>query len=140
MQAAVDMMRKVLNGVQMDGVVVIGEGEKDEVRRGCVGCVLAGLGVMPEICASALFMSPAHLPCTCTVLLRYMWHALQAYTRKQGAPKVLRKMSSQSKHMLWGTEQRRVVNALQILKDMYLICKFWESNPPNLTGTDTGHV
>lgn len=25
------MMRKVLNGVQMDGVVVIGEGEKDEV-------------------------------------------------------------------------------------------------------------
>jgi fructose-1,6-bisphosphatase/sedoheptulose 1,7-bisphosphatase-like protein len=26
------MMRKVLNGVRMDGVVVIGEGEKDEVR------------------------------------------------------------------------------------------------------------
>lgn len=29
------MMRKVLSGVQMDGVVVIGEGEKDEVRRDC---------------------------------------------------------------------------------------------------------
>jgi len=29
-KAAVDMMRKVLNSVQMDGVVVIGEGEKDE--------------------------------------------------------------------------------------------------------------
>jgi fructose-1,6-bisphosphatase II len=29
-QAAVDMMRKVLNTVNMDGVVVIGEGEKDE--------------------------------------------------------------------------------------------------------------
>ena len=28
-QAAVDMMRKVLATVQMDGVVVIGEGEKD---------------------------------------------------------------------------------------------------------------
>lgn len=27
------MMRKVLNGVRMDGVVVIGEGEKDEVRK-----------------------------------------------------------------------------------------------------------
>lgn len=29
-QAAVDMMRKVLNTVNMDGVIVIGEGEKDE--------------------------------------------------------------------------------------------------------------
>eukprot|EP00877_Chromochloris_zofingiensis_P000571 jgi/Chrzof1/10514/Cz05g01180.t1_FBP1[v5.2] len=29
-QAAVDMMRKVLNEIKMDGVVVIGEGEKDE--------------------------------------------------------------------------------------------------------------
>ena len=28
-QAAVDMMRKVLSTVQMNGVVVIGEGEKD---------------------------------------------------------------------------------------------------------------
>lgn len=27
------MMRKVLNTVNMDGVIVIGEGEKDEVRR-----------------------------------------------------------------------------------------------------------
>jgi fructose-1,6-bisphosphatase II len=26
----VDMMRKVLNDISMDGVVVIGEGEKDE--------------------------------------------------------------------------------------------------------------
>lgn len=32
-QAAVDAMRVVLNSVQMDGVVVIGEGEKDEVSR-----------------------------------------------------------------------------------------------------------
>ena len=31
LQAAVDMMRKVLNTVNMDGVIVIGEGEKDEV-------------------------------------------------------------------------------------------------------------
>ena len=31
-QAAVDMMRKVLNSISMDGIVVIGEGEKDEVR------------------------------------------------------------------------------------------------------------
>ncbi|HEY5428438.1 MAG TPA: fructose-bisphosphatase class II, partial [Solirubrobacteraceae bacterium] len=29
-QAAVDAMRYVLDGVSMDGVVVIGEGEKDE--------------------------------------------------------------------------------------------------------------
>src|SRR5437763_14462199 len=29
-QAAVDAMRLVLDGVQMDGTVVIGEGEKDE--------------------------------------------------------------------------------------------------------------
>lgn len=29
-QAAVDAMRQVLSGVQMDGVVIIGEGEKDE--------------------------------------------------------------------------------------------------------------
>lgn len=39
-QAAVDMMRKVLSTVQMNGVVVIGEGEKD-VRAApffpCVG-------------------------------------------------------------------------------------------------------
>ena len=33
-QAAVDMMRKVLATVQMDGIVVIGEGEKD-VRPYC---------------------------------------------------------------------------------------------------------
>lgn len=32
LQAAVDMMRKVLNTVNMDGVIVIGEGEKDEVN------------------------------------------------------------------------------------------------------------
>jgi hypothetical protein len=31
LQAAVDMMRKVLNTINMDGIVVIGEGEKDEV-------------------------------------------------------------------------------------------------------------
>ncbi len=32
-QAAVDQMRKVLNSIAMDGVVVIGEGEKDEVHQ-----------------------------------------------------------------------------------------------------------
>ena len=31
MQAAVDQMRRVFNAIDMDGVVVIGEGEKDEV-------------------------------------------------------------------------------------------------------------
>ena len=58
-QAAVDMMRKVLATVQMDGVVVIGEGEKDvrPIDASCTqilpcasclatlcpfGCVLAG--------------------------------------------------------------------------------------------------
>lgn len=30
-QAAVDQMRRVLNSISMDGIVVIGEGEKDEV-------------------------------------------------------------------------------------------------------------
>src|SRR4051794_2079111 len=41
-QAAVDAMRRVLNTVQMDGIVVIGEGEKDQApmlftgeRLGC---------------------------------------------------------------------------------------------------------
>lgn len=33
MQAAVDMMRAVLNTVNMDGRIVIGEGEKDEVGQ-----------------------------------------------------------------------------------------------------------
>ena len=32
LQAAVDMMRAVLNTVNMDGRIVIGEGEKDEVQ------------------------------------------------------------------------------------------------------------
>ena len=41
LQAAVDMMRKVLNTVNMDGVIVIGEGEKDEVR-GTLGLQLHG--------------------------------------------------------------------------------------------------
>ncbi len=40
LQAAVDMMRKVLNSVQMDGVVVIGEGEKDEVSWVVVICLV----------------------------------------------------------------------------------------------------
>jgi hypothetical protein len=40
-QAAVDMMRKVLNSVNMDGVVVIGEGEKDEASARCVRCMPA---------------------------------------------------------------------------------------------------
>lgn len=40
LQAAVDMMRKVLNTISMDGVVVIGEGEKDEVRGQQLGIEL----------------------------------------------------------------------------------------------------
>ena len=32
-QAAVDAMRHTLDGISMDGVVVIGEGEKDERSR-----------------------------------------------------------------------------------------------------------
>ncbi len=32
LQAAVDQMRRVFNAIDMDGVVVIGEGEKDEVK------------------------------------------------------------------------------------------------------------
>lgn len=43
LQAAVDMMRKVLNTVNMDGVIVIGEGEKDEVTS--VTCFLVGMTV-----------------------------------------------------------------------------------------------
>ncbi len=41
MQAAVDMMRKVLNTVNMDGVIVIGEGEKDEVQKLQMSCAIA---------------------------------------------------------------------------------------------------
>ena len=41
LQAAVDMMRKVLNTVNMDGVIVIGEGEKDEVNM--IACLLVGV-------------------------------------------------------------------------------------------------
>ena len=46
-QAAVDAMRLVLNTVAMDGIVVIGEGEKDEAPMLFNGEVL-GTGVPPE--------------------------------------------------------------------------------------------
>lgn len=40
-------MRKVLNSISMDGVVVIGEGEKDEVRP--VGCCIAAAYAMVHL-------------------------------------------------------------------------------------------
>lgn len=53
-QAAVDQMRKVLNSVAMDGVVVIGEGEKDEApmlycgeRIGCTSEPRTDIAVDP---------------------------------------------------------------------------------------------
>lgn len=47
-QAAVDAMRLVLNSIEMDGVVVIGEGEKDEAPMLYNGERL-GTGVPPEV-------------------------------------------------------------------------------------------
>ena len=47
-QAAVDAMRLVLNNIDMDGVVVIGEGEKDEAPMLYNGEHL-GTGVPPEV-------------------------------------------------------------------------------------------
>ena len=47
-QAAVDAMRLVLNGIEMDGIVVIGEGEKDEAPMLFNGEKL-GTGVPPEV-------------------------------------------------------------------------------------------
>lgn len=47
-QAAVDAMRLVLNGIDMDGVVVIGEGEKDEAPMLFNGEEL-GTGVPPKV-------------------------------------------------------------------------------------------
>lgn len=50
LQAAVDMMRKVLNEIKMDGVVVIGEGEKDEVRGGQSPAVICNLFNRAHLC------------------------------------------------------------------------------------------
>ena len=47
-QAAVDAMRLVLNSIEMDGVVVIGEGEKDEAPMLYNGEVL-GTGKPPQV-------------------------------------------------------------------------------------------
>jgi fructose-1,6-bisphosphatase II len=47
-QAAVDGMRRMLNGVAMDGVVVIGEGEKDEAPMLFNG-ERVGTGTPPEV-------------------------------------------------------------------------------------------
>src|SRR6267378_1698603 len=47
-QAAVDAMRNVLDGVSMDGVVVIGEGEKDEAPMLYNGEQI-GDGTPPEV-------------------------------------------------------------------------------------------
>jgi fructose-1,6-bisphosphatase II len=47
-QAAVDAMRLVLNGIDMDGIVVIGEGEKDEAPMLFNGEKL-GTGVPPRV-------------------------------------------------------------------------------------------
>ena len=47
-QAAVDAMRRTLNSIQMDGIVVIGEGEKDEAPMLYVGEQL-GAGDAPRV-------------------------------------------------------------------------------------------
>lgn len=47
-QAAVDMMRSVLNTISMDGVVVIGEGEKDEAPMLYIG-EKVGDGSLPSV-------------------------------------------------------------------------------------------
>ena len=47
-QAAVDAMRLVLNSIEMDGVVVVGEGEKDEAPMLYNGEIL-GTGVSPQV-------------------------------------------------------------------------------------------
>jgi fructose-1,6-bisphosphatase II len=47
-QAAVDAMRPVLNSIQMDGIVVIGEGEKDEAPMLYNG-ERVGAGTPPEV-------------------------------------------------------------------------------------------
>ncbi len=47
-QAAVDAMRPALDGVDMDGIVVIGEGEKDEAPMLYIG-ERVGNGNHPEV-------------------------------------------------------------------------------------------
>src|SRR5215469_7880365 len=47
-QAAVDAMRQALDGVDMDGIVVIGEGEKDEAPMLYIG-EQVGNGQPPEV-------------------------------------------------------------------------------------------
>src|SRR6266567_2624321 len=47
-QAAVDAMRRALDGVDMDGIVVIGEGEKDEAPMLYIG-ERVGNGSPPEV-------------------------------------------------------------------------------------------
>ncbi len=47
-QAAVDAMRQALDGVDMDGIVVIGEGEKDEAPMLYIG-EQVGNGQLPEV-------------------------------------------------------------------------------------------
>src|SRR6266849_3134149 len=47
-QAAVDAMRQALDGVDMDGIVVIGEGEKDEAPMLYIG-ERVGNGTPPEV-------------------------------------------------------------------------------------------
>lgn len=60
LQAAVDMMRKVLNTVNMDGVIVIGEGEKDEVNVlicisvGVTGMCVVVRGLLPQVHAKSI--------------------------------------------------------------------------------------
>lgn len=61
LQAAVDMMRKVLNTVNMDGTIVIGEGEKDEVSHlsYTLHMPLTSLVVVTMICSLSLCCSGA---------------------------------------------------------------------------------
>ena len=49
-QAAVDAMRLVLNTVEMEGVIVIGEGEKDEAPMLYNGEVLPSTPLMAPVC------------------------------------------------------------------------------------------
>jgi fructose-1,6-bisphosphatase II len=54
-QAAVDMMRRVLGEVEMDGVVVIGEGEKDEAPMlFCGESIGTGTGLKVDIAVDPL--------------------------------------------------------------------------------------
>ncbi len=90
-QAAVDAMRKVLNTVQMDGMVVIGEGEKDEApmlftgeRLGCATEPQVDIAVDPVDGTRLLAMGMPNSICVIAVAERgafYGWQHI-AYMEK----------------------------------------------------------